>query len=111
MIGSDEIVLDDGKYRFHMDEGVLQCERYGEKWRDFIGDKAVSSLFDKCFEVMKLDEKFPRVSILEEEYYLIQCQENEPFYMQRRKVFKASDDPLSPQETIIIALCDKIGER
>lgn len=43
-----EIILENGKYRFHMDEGTLQCERYGERWRDFIGDNAVSFLFDEC---------------------------------------------------------------
>lgn len=48
----DEIILgDDGKYRFHMDEGTLQCERYGEPWRDFLGDHAVALLFQECIRL------------------------------------------------------------
>jgi len=54
-------------------------------------------------------EEFPRIqSDTEGKYYLIQCAENEPAYMQRRFVFNATDDRFSPQETMIIALCDKI---
>ena len=48
----ETILLDNSKYRFHMDEGTLQCERYGERWRDFIGDHAVSLLFQECLTVM-----------------------------------------------------------
>jgi len=36
-----------GKYTFvKRDSGELTCLRYGEEWRDFIGDKAINSLFE-----------------------------------------------------------------
>ena len=47
----EEIILNDGKYRFYERDGLLFCDRYGNPWRDFIGDKAVFSLFDKCLEM------------------------------------------------------------
>ena len=47
----DEIILDEGKYKFFVKDGLLCCDRYGEKWRDFIGDNAVHALFDECLEV------------------------------------------------------------
>jgi hypothetical protein len=46
------IELDDGKYRFYIKDNVLVCERYGGEWRNFIGDKAVMSLFDRCLELL-----------------------------------------------------------
>ena len=54
----DEIILSDGKYRFYTkkDGGTLFCDRYGEKWREFIGDNAVHALFNECFELKKLLE-------------------------------------------------------
>ncbi len=47
----DEIILDNGKYRFYMIGCTLHCDRYGEKWRDFVGDNAVTALFQKCLEL------------------------------------------------------------
>ena len=52
-------------------------------------------------------KEFPKV-IRFDNYYTIQCAENAPSYMQRRWVFNASDRPLSPQEIVIIALCNRI---
>ncbi len=48
-----EIILEDGKYRFyvHLDDSTLLCDRHGETWRDFIGDKAVSALFTRCLDL------------------------------------------------------------
>lgn len=48
-LSSDEskITLEDGKYVFFKDtEGLVYCHRYGKPWREFLGDKAVSALFD-----------------------------------------------------------------
>lgn len=43
-----ELVLDGGKFRFYTDErGALCCDRHGQYWRDFVGDKAVHALFDQ----------------------------------------------------------------
>lgn len=51
--------LDGGKYVFEYDDGPehkpLRCLRYGEEWRDFVGDKAVLALFH--FAVEQRDEK------------------------------------------------------
>jgi len=45
---SREVVLEGRKYRFWTDvHGALRCDRHGELWRDFIGDKAVRALFDE----------------------------------------------------------------
>ena len=33
------------KYTFKIENGVLVCLRYGEPWRDVIGDNAVLALF------------------------------------------------------------------
>ena len=49
----DEILLDDGKYRFYKEDHLLLCERYGEKWRDFLGDHAVTGLFNECLELKR----------------------------------------------------------
>jgi|WetSurMetagenome_2_1015567.scaffolds.fasta_scaffold320373_2 hypothetical protein len=47
-----EIILYDGKYHFYEDEkGTLYCKRYGDDWRDFLGDHAVSLLFDRAIEL------------------------------------------------------------
>jgi len=52
-----EIILDDGKYRFWApdppDDFQLFCERYGEPWRDFVGDNAVHALFEYAVEQRK----------------------------------------------------------
>ena len=55
----DEIKLENGKYLFRNSEnGILYCDRYGEGWRNFIGDKAVWCLFEKCLELQRqLEEK------------------------------------------------------
>ena len=49
----DEIILEDGKYRFYMENHTLKCDRYGEKWREFIGDKAVSALFGYAIDLIE----------------------------------------------------------
>lgn len=49
----DEVILEDGKYRFYMDNNILCCDRYGEEWREFCGDNAVSMLFHECLELRK----------------------------------------------------------
>jgi hypothetical protein len=46
------IILEDGKYKFEKHEdGSLICKRYGENWREFIGDNAVHALFDYAFKL------------------------------------------------------------
>jgi len=47
----DEIILDDGKYRFYVRDHILYCDRYGEDWREFIGDNALHELFNECLEL------------------------------------------------------------
>jgi len=48
-----EINLYDGKYTFkEQEDGSLICLRYGEKWRDFIGDNAVHALFNYCCQAI-----------------------------------------------------------
>lgn len=52
-MSEEKIILDDGKYEFYIDGHTLKCRRYDENWREFVGDKAVSSLFYKCLELQK----------------------------------------------------------
>jgi len=47
------IILDDGKYTFYKEDHILYCDRYGESWRDFCGDNAVTELFNECLELRK----------------------------------------------------------
>ena len=59
----EEVSLENGKYRFYIQDSLLKCARYSDtNWRDFIGDNAVYSLFMKCLETEQrlkalLDEK------------------------------------------------------
>ena len=46
----DVIVLDDGKYRFYMIDDILHCNRYGEPWRNFVGDHVIHLLFEECLK-------------------------------------------------------------
>lgn len=67
------IKINDGKYHFFIAEGghengCLICWRYGEPWRDFIGDKAVHALYDHAVELEA------RVKTLEGE---LECAEDE----------------------------------
>ena len=49
-----KIYLEEGKYIFYKDnKGIIHCDRYGEEWRDFIGDKAVSALFDFTYDLLQ----------------------------------------------------------
>jgi len=54
-ISTTEIDLD-GKYLFVESEGYkLECMRYGEPWRDFIGDKAVHRLFSEAIRLKEIN--------------------------------------------------------
>jgi hypothetical protein len=47
-MSEQSVKLDDGKYEFYLnDAGRLLCERYGEPWREFVGDKS-SELATHC---------------------------------------------------------------
>jgi len=36
-----------GEFLFYKDEaGVLHCKRHGQDWREFLGDHAITALFD-----------------------------------------------------------------
>ena len=48
-----KLVLCDGKYTFYVAGVSLYCDRYADHWREFVGDKAVHALFDKCIELQK----------------------------------------------------------
>lgn len=44
-VSVEKLSLEDGKYTFRMDNHSLYCDCYGEPWREFVGDKAISALF------------------------------------------------------------------
>ncbi len=46
----EELILMGGKYRFYKVDGALRCDRYGERWREFVGDKAILALFAYALE-------------------------------------------------------------
>lgn len=50
--------LCEGKYEFYKENHSVHCKRYGEVWRDFIGDGAVLALFDYAED---LEEKVKRL--------------------------------------------------
>lgn len=47
------ITICDGKYTILIDlnTGQAECLRYGEKWRDLVGDKMVLAMFDRIVEL------------------------------------------------------------
>ncbi len=50
------LILEDGKYTFHLDEKTarLTCLRYGQAWRDdWVGDKAIHALVYRTCELEK----------------------------------------------------------
>jgi len=57
----EEIILENGKYRFFKGdpphEYELYCHRYGEKWRYFSGDHAISALFDFAYKLLKKKDR------------------------------------------------------
>lgn len=60
------IILREGKYHFYFDaEGILRCKRYGEPWRDFIGDNAVLALFRHAVELQERVDGFEQQRMIE----------------------------------------------
>ena len=58
----NKIVLNDGKYTFYTENDSLFCLRYGENWREFVGDNAVHALFQECLErEEKMETKLRRL--------------------------------------------------
>ncbi|MGH7240693.1 MAG: hypothetical protein ACREGB_00160 [Candidatus Saccharimonadales bacterium] len=49
----EELSLEGGKYKFQYVDNALACLRYGQPWREFVGDKAVFSLFYQALELQK----------------------------------------------------------
>lgn len=49
------LVLEDGKYTLVASPGKLHCLRYGEEWRDLIGDKMVHAMLDEIERLRALD--------------------------------------------------------
>ncbi len=49
----NEIILEDGKYRFYIENHTVVCDRYGEHWRDFIGDKAIYALLMHAIDLQQ----------------------------------------------------------
>lgn len=57
-----EISLEDGKYTYRRDEetGEQTALRYGEEWRDLVGDNFVAAMADRILDLQhKLSEKSP----------------------------------------------------
>lgn len=50
-MAEERIAVYDGKYEFYMKNHSLHCLRYGEEWREFIGDGAVLQLFLHAVEI------------------------------------------------------------
>ena len=44
----------DNKYLFHEENFSLKCKRYGEPWREFVGDKAIGRLYGFALELQAL---------------------------------------------------------
>lgn len=50
----ETINLEKGKYTFKLQDYKLTCDRNGEEWRSFIGDKAVYCLFNRTIELQNM---------------------------------------------------------
>ena len=74
-----ELILVEGKYTFSQNEDGtgLRCSRYGEPWREFLGDKAVGSLYNFAIDTQqriadleqKLTDLLPSFGPLAEDYH------------------------------------------
>lgn len=63
-MAEEKVTVYDGKYEFYMKNHYLHCLRYGEEWRDFIGDGAVLQLFLHAIEQEEQLEKHATLSLL-----------------------------------------------
>ena len=65
-----ELILSDGKYHFIAnDDGTeLRCLRFGEHWREFIGDKAIHCLYtlalDQQQRIADLEQKLTDLRVI-----------------------------------------------
>jgi len=48
------MVIEDGKYKFYIQDYILYCERYGDPWKNYIGDNAILFLFHRVLEQSKI---------------------------------------------------------
>jgi len=60
------ISLEGGKYLFYLDGFTLKCKRYDEDWREFLGDKAVSALFEYALSLGKPEREGEQSGVKEE---------------------------------------------
>lgn len=60
----ETIKLQDGKYTITNNNGVLKAFRYGEGWRDIVGDNLICALVQKVNELE--DELCQAIDIIEE---------------------------------------------
>ena len=54
----NEIILEDGKYRFYIEDNTVKCDRYGKPWRDLTGDKAIYALLTHAIELQQRIDTF-----------------------------------------------------
>lgn len=60
----ETIKLQDGKYTITNNNGVLKAFRYGEEWRDIVGDNLICALVQKVNELE--DELCQAIDIIED---------------------------------------------
>lgn len=48
---TEKIELEDGKYTVTYNQGELKALRYGEPWREMIGDKLMYAMFCRIHEL------------------------------------------------------------
>jgi hypothetical protein len=56
----NELILEDGKYRFYIENYTVKCDRYGEPWRDFVGDKAIYALLTHAIDLQQRFDTFAK---------------------------------------------------
>ena len=113
----DEIVLDGGKYRFYMEDGLLRCNRYGESWRDFIGDNAVTLLFRECIGKNEIMVDNVRLDLLIDQIQHVRAKNNKVWMDIIRLAFREApkEAKVLMREVVrhdrqIDALAEKLGE-
>jgi hypothetical protein len=66
---SKKIVLDDGKYTIVYDKNnqyPIKCLRYGEEWRDLLGDNLI---FWLCTRIEELEDEIGDMNEMLDYYY------------------------------------------
>jgi hypothetical protein len=56
------IILENGKYKiYERQDGCIVCDRYGEPWQEFVGDKMMYLLYVAYMELKTINEHLENI--------------------------------------------------